>query len=108
MSQELGLESGVVRLIDYDDRWPELFTAEARRLRAECGQVPIQLEHIGSTGIPGVCAKPVLDILAGRPPQAQPGPYVWAFGRAGYGSAGLNPWRTATLAKLPIYYKRNR
>jgi GrpB-like predicted nucleotidyltransferase (UPF0157 family) len=88
MTKELGLESDVVRLIDYDDRWPDLFTAEARRLLVECEQVPVQLEHIGSTAIPGVCAKPVLDILAGRPPQAELSQYVSAFERAGYEHRG--------------------
>lgn len=88
MSRLLGLESGVVRLIDYDDRWPDLYTAEAGRLLAESEQLPVALEHIGSTAIPGMCAKPVLDILAGRPPEVQPVPYVSAFERAGYEHRG--------------------
>ena len=88
MADPLGLESGVVRLVDYDDRWPLLFTEEARRIRGECGTLPLKLEHVGSTSIPGMCAKPVLDIAAGRPSAASIGDYVAAFERAGYEHRG--------------------
>lgn len=63
----LGLESGIVRLELYDPAWPGLFAAEAERLQklfAAAG-LDITLEHTGSTAIPGLAAKPVLDILGG-------------------------------------------
>ena len=63
----LGLESGVVRLVAYDPSWPSLFAAEAERLQklfAAAGLV-VTLEHTGSTAIPGLAAKPILDILGG-------------------------------------------
>lgn len=84
MTAALGLESGVVRLVEYDVRWPVLFTAETQRIRERCGALPLRLEHIGSTSIPGLCAKPVLDILAGRPPGTPLPDYVAALERAGY------------------------
>ena len=62
MTTPLGLESGVVRLVEYDSRWPELFEAEAERLRPVAERLSLVLEHVGSTSIPGLCAKPVLDI----------------------------------------------
>ena len=84
----LGLESGVVRLVEYDARWPGLFAAEAGRIRAACGTLSIALEHIGSTAVPGLCAKPVLDILAGHPSSIAAARYVQLFPRAGYEHRG--------------------
>jgi GrpB-like predicted nucleotidyltransferase (UPF0157 family) len=84
MADPLGLESGIVRLLEYDARWPGLFAAEEQRIRACCGALPLKLEHIGSTSVPGLCAKPVLDILAGRPRDAAISEYVTALGHAGY------------------------
>lgn len=84
MADPLGLDSGIVRLLEYDARWPELFAAEAERMSDWCGALPLKLEHIGSTSIPGMCAKPVLDILAGRPRDAAVADYAIALGQAGY------------------------
>jgi GrpB-like predicted nucleotidyltransferase (UPF0157 family) len=67
VADALGLESGIVRVVEYDDRWPALFTAEERRLHDVCGPLALRLEHVGGTSIPGMCSKPVLDIAAGRP-----------------------------------------
>jgi GrpB-like predicted nucleotidyltransferase (UPF0157 family) len=88
MSAPLGLESGVVRLVQYDERWPVLFATEASRIRAACRGLPIALEHVGSTAIPGICAKPVLDILAGQPSSLSSVSYVQSFQRAGYEHRG--------------------
>ena len=82
----LGLESGVVRLVPYDPAWPSLFVAEAGRLQtffAAAGLV-VLLEHTGSTAIPGLAAKPVLDILAGYPEGAPVTDYIDALTSADY------------------------
>jgi GrpB-like predicted nucleotidyltransferase (UPF0157 family) len=53
-----------VEIVDYDPRWPLLFDEEARRLRLVLGPSSIVgLEHFGSTAIPGLSAKPIIDIL---------------------------------------------
>jgi carbonic anhydrase len=83
-SSPLGLESGTVRLVPYDARWPELFRAESERIRAACGPLPLAFEHIGSTSVPGLWAKPVLDILAGHPAGRSALDYVAPLERAGY------------------------
>jgi GrpB-like predicted nucleotidyltransferase (UPF0157 family) len=88
MAEPLGLESGVVRLVEYDARWPGLFAAEARRIRGQCGPLAPRLEHVGGTSIPGMCAKPVIDIAAGRPRDGSTGDYVAALERAGYEHRG--------------------
>jgi GrpB-like predicted nucleotidyltransferase (UPF0157 family) len=92
LSDSLGLESGVVRLVEYDERWPALYAEESVRIVAAAAELPITLEHIGSTSVPGLCAKPVLDILAGHPAAVSILEYVPGFVRAGYehrGDAGI-------------------
>lgn len=53
-----------VEIVEYDPRWPVLFNAEAERLRAVLDpSLIVGLEHFGSTAIPGLSAKPIIDIL---------------------------------------------
>jgi GrpB-like predicted nucleotidyltransferase (UPF0157 family) len=61
----LGLENSVVRLSNYTQLWAELYREEEERIRAAVGHLIVELQHIGSTAIPGIKAKPILDILAG-------------------------------------------
>lgn len=88
MTEALGLEAGVVRLAEYDERWPSIFTAEAQRILTFTEGWTLRLEHIGSTAIAGMSAKPVLDIAAGRPSGAALSPYITCFERAGYAYRG--------------------
>lgn len=88
MADSLGLESGVVRLVEYDARWPRFFAAEQQRIRDECGTLALRLEHVGGTSIPGMCSKPVLDIAAGRPRDTSTQDYVAALEQAGYEHRG--------------------
>lgn len=64
-SDPLGVAEGTVRLIDSDARWPDLYRMEEARLRAAIGPMIVAIEHFGSTAIPGIKAKPILDILVG-------------------------------------------
>jgi GrpB-like predicted nucleotidyltransferase (UPF0157 family) len=77
-----------VNLVPYDSTWPLEFVAEARRIQHACAGLPIKLEHIGSTSIPGLAAKPVIDILAGRPGNVPGSKYVDAFKQIGYEHKG--------------------
>lgn len=52
-------------MIAHDTRWPELFAAERDRLMVLFTQAFIGIEHIGSTAVPGLEAKPIIDMLAG-------------------------------------------
>ncbi len=61
----LGLAHGRVTLVDGDAGWPALFEAEAARLAPAIGPLVVGIEHIGSTSIPGIKAKPIVDILVG-------------------------------------------
>ena len=81
---EVEAHGGPIRLCPYDPRWPEQFRREAEKIRAALGDRALAVEHVGSTSVPGLCAKPILDILlltadAGREPD-----YVPALTAAGY------------------------
>lgn len=86
----LGLESGTVRVVPYDERWPALYRDEEARLRRALGELPLVLEHVGSTSVPGLSAKPIIDILAGRDPGAPPLTFVPPIESAGYEHRGEN------------------
>ncbi|MHC4914716.1 MAG: GrpB family protein [Planctomycetota bacterium] len=58
----LGLPEGRVLLSGYRKEWPGLFKRERTRLRRALGSRVLAVEHIGSTAVPGLAAKPVLDI----------------------------------------------
>jgi GrpB-like predicted nucleotidyltransferase (UPF0157 family) len=57
-----------VEVVDYDRAWPALFEAEAARLRALIGAEGIgRIEHVGSTAVPGLAAKPIVDLMVEVP-----------------------------------------
>ena len=53
----------IIRVVDYDPRWPELFKAERNLLLKTLGDLIVRIHHIGSTAVPGLAAKPTIDIL---------------------------------------------
>lgn len=59
----LGVVEGKPELVPYDDRWPTLFEELRTTLLHELGRRAISVHHIGSTSVPGLAAKPVLDVL---------------------------------------------
>jgi GrpB-like predicted nucleotidyltransferase (UPF0157 family) len=50
-------------MADYDPQWPETYGRHERRIRAALGPAAVQVEHIGSTSVPGLAAKPIIDVL---------------------------------------------
>jgi GrpB-like predicted nucleotidyltransferase (UPF0157 family) len=52
-------------IVDYQEAWPEMFEAEKQRILQAVGSYIATVEHIGSTSVPGLAAKPVIDILIG-------------------------------------------
>ena len=75
---------GPIHLADYDPAWPTMFAAMARHIRTTLGDRVLLLEHVGSTSVPGLCAKPVLDVLLIVPDSADEPSYVPAMEAAGY------------------------
>jgi GrpB-like predicted nucleotidyltransferase (UPF0157 family) len=54
--------TGPINFVEYDDAWPALFAREEARIRSILGERAVRLEHTGSTSVPGLAAKPVIDI----------------------------------------------
>jgi len=54
--------NGPVTLVPYDPAWPDRYAREAAKIRAALGDRVVDLQHIGSTAVPGLPAKPIIDI----------------------------------------------
>jgi GrpB-like predicted nucleotidyltransferase (UPF0157 family) len=81
-----------VRLAEYDRRWPTLFAAEAAQLGGALNLDPAAIEHIGSTAVPDMPAKPTIDIMIGvaaLPPDAELERGLVALGYQSFGEAGV-------------------
>jgi GrpB-like predicted nucleotidyltransferase (UPF0157 family) len=75
---------GPVELVDYDPAWPELFRREAERIRAVLGERVVLLEHTGSTSVPGLAAKPIIDLTLVVADSADEDAYLPTLEAAGY------------------------
>jgi GrpB-like predicted nucleotidyltransferase (UPF0157 family) len=82
--QELGVPQGQVRLCEPTPRWARLFEEEASRLNVALRTFDAAVEHCGSTNIPGIPAKPILDILVGIPVPLDVAAIRSALGPLGY------------------------
>lgn len=74
----------MIAISEYDPAWPALFDAEARRLRAAFGPLAIRIEHVGSTSVPGLAAKPVIDIQVSVATLLPHGRYAATMASLGY------------------------
>ena len=57
------MDTGQVIIVDYDPQWPRLYEEERVRISDAIGEYLIDIQHVGSTSIPGLGAKPILDIM---------------------------------------------
>lgn len=81
---ELAPLTSPILLAEYDPDWPRLFEREADRIRAALGSRAVQVEHVGSTSVPGLAAKPVIDIVLAVTDSADEAAYVPDIEAAGY------------------------
>jgi len=51
-----------LHIVDYDPAWPAAFAAERRRIATALGNVAVRIDHHGSTSVPGLAAKPIIDV----------------------------------------------
>ncbi len=92
----------VVTLVEYDPRWPALFEREASRVHRALGDRALQIEHVGSTAVPGLVAKPIVDLLLVVEDSADEGTYGPALEAAGYVLRIREPnWQQHRLFKGP-------
>ena len=73
-----------IQIVDYDPEWPQLYEHEAERIQSALGNRVLLIEHVGSTSVPGLAAKPKIDILLVVANSADEPSYVPALEAAGY------------------------
>ncbi|NKE61661.1 GrpB family protein [Lentzea sp. PSKA42] len=80
------MPSGNVRITleDYNPAWPDWYAREEARIRGALGPAVVRLEHVGSTSVPGLAAKPLIDVLLVVPDSDDEDAYVPALVEAGY------------------------
>src|SRR5687767_3057228 len=79
-----GAEKREIRIVGYDPGWPEKFEAHARVIAGALGRAALRVEHVGSTSVPGLAAKPVVDILVVVRDSADESAYLTRLEAAGY------------------------
>jgi len=100
-----------VTLAEYDPAWPVLFEREANRIRGALGDTAVQIEHTGSTSVPGLAAKPIIDMTLIVPDSSNEAAYVPPLEAAGYQLRIREPhWHEHrlllgpdTAAHLPVF-----
>jgi len=78
-------------ILPYDPAWPGRYEAEANRIRSGLGEQAVRVEHVGSTSVPGLAAKPVIDIQISVPSMAPRSAYTDPLIGLGYRWA-IDPW----------------
>ena len=99
---ELKPHDAPITLVEYDPTWPKIFVREATRIKAAHGERAITVEHVGSTSVPGLVAKPIIDTLLVVADSADEPSYVPALEGAGYRLTIREPdWHQHRLFKGP-------
>jgi len=94
--------AGRIELAEYDPAWPALYAREERRLRSLLGERAVRVEHVGSTAVPGLRAKPIVDVALEVPDSADEAAYVPDLEAAGYALRIREPeWLEHRLVKGP-------
>ena len=90
-----------IEIVAYDPAWPGRFAELGRELRTGLGEVALRIDHIGSTSVPGLAAKPIIDlqvsVAAFEPLEA----FKQPLGRLGYVHRADNPERTKRYFREP-------
>ncbi len=73
-----------IQIVDYDPEWPRLYEREAERVQSALGDRVLLIEHVGSTSVPGLAAKPKIDMLLVVANSADESAYVPALEAAAY------------------------
>jgi GrpB-like predicted nucleotidyltransferase (UPF0157 family) len=78
------IEQRAIVIADYDPAWPRRFGREEARIRTALGPTALAVEHVGSTSVPGLAAKPIVDILLVVEDSGDEDTYLPALEKAGY------------------------
>jgi GrpB-like predicted nucleotidyltransferase (UPF0157 family) len=99
---ELKALSGPIRLVDYDPEWPRTFKEEAEKIARVLGKQALRIEHVGSTSVPGLIAKPIIDIVLAVVDSTDETQYAPALQEVGYNLHIREPgWHEHRMFKGP-------
>jgi GrpB-like predicted nucleotidyltransferase (UPF0157 family) len=73
-----------ILIVNYDPRWPGLFDRESRRIHSVLGNRALRIDHVGSTSVPGLVAKPTVDLLLVVADSADESAYAPSLDGVGY------------------------
>jgi GrpB-like predicted nucleotidyltransferase (UPF0157 family) len=97
-----GPEQVEIIVVDYDAAWPTRFRTERERIVAALGSHAVAVDHIGSTSVPGLPAKPIIDICLAVADSADEASYVPALEAAGYELRVREPdWHEHRMLRTP-------
>lgn len=80
-----------IRLAPYDPRWPSMYSLADRKIRSALSVRALLVEHVGSTAVPGLCAKPIIDIVLAVEDSTDEGSYVPALEEQGFALRAREP-----------------
>ena len=96
------LHQAAIQLDEYSEKWPARFEREAATIRRALGSTAVLVEHVGSTSIPGLAAKPIIDIVLAVPNSADEEAYVAHLVAKGYVLRHREPeWNEHRMFKGP-------
>jgi GrpB-like predicted nucleotidyltransferase (UPF0157 family) len=98
--------SDPITVVAYDPAWPELFGQLGRRLRAALGGVALRIDHIGSTAVPGLAAKPIVDVQISVERLEPVEPFRSPLEAAGFSYRAANAERTKRYFREPPGQRR--
>lgn len=105
-SLETGLVGGVekrkIKVVDYDPEWPKKFENHATLIADALSSAALRIEHIGSTSVPELAAKPIIDILVVVPDSADESTYLRQLESVGYSLRVREPdWNEHRMFRDP-------
>lgn len=97
-----GVEKAEIRIVAYDPEWPRKFETHAQRIAAALVGSALRIEHVGSTSVPGLAAKPIIDILVVVSDSANEPAYLPQLEAAGYVLRVREPdWNEHRMLRTP-------
>jgi len=97
-----GVETREIWIVDYDSDWPQKFETHAKRIADAVGGSALRIEHVGSTSVPDLAAKPIIDILVVVPDSADESAYLPQLEAAGYVLRVWEPdWNEHRMLRTP-------
>src|SRR5688572_3111094 len=97
-----GSEKRDIKIVDYDPNWPKWFETHARIIADALGGSAVRIEHVGSTSVPALAAKPIIDILVVVKDSADESAYLPQLEAAGYVLRVREPdWHEHRMFRTP-------